>query len=140
MRFPEIFLASIMCCVAVQSATAAECLRYEPATVMLPGIVSLRNGFGPPGFGEDPAHDSKESWYVITLDSPICVRASPNDLLNGEAESDVMEMQIVLRDGFSSYRDWIGKHVAITGTLFHAITAHHRTAVLVTEFSAKILQ
>ena len=136
MRSVGILLATSMCCLVVESAAAADCLQYEPATVTLQGTISpLRSGFGPPGYGEDPAHDSKEYWYVIVLDKPICVGASLYD----DPESNVTEMQILYMDGLSSHGNWVGKHVAMTGTLFHAFTGHHRTKVLITEQGGRIV-
>ncbi len=67
-------LASI---VTLEAATplgmAAGCLPYEPALVTVTGTAQRALGYGPPGFGEDPVHDAKEPYVLLTTDSPFCV-------------------------------------------------------------------
>ncbi len=56
----------------------------------------------------------------------------PADDPDTEAEANVREVQLVIaHDGHRKrYSPLIGKRVEVTGTLFHAINAHHRTRVL----------
>jgi hypothetical protein len=45
-------------------APANKCAKYEPAVVTLKGVVNIVQAYGPPNFGEDPAHDAKEPFGV----------------------------------------------------------------------------
>jgi Domain of unknown function (DUF4431) len=65
------------------------------------------------------------------LDDPICVNGKRNDSQDIEAEKDVRKVQIVYRNGYPKGGNWIDHRASITGTLFHAITGHHHTKVLI---------
>jgi hypothetical protein len=109
----------------------ADCLKYQPVTVALAGTISVRDAFGPPGYGEDPKHDKKEKYLLLTLDAPICVEGNPKDDANSQSESNVTAVQMLYLDKHPFHKKWLNKHVSVTGTLFHAITGHHRTPVLI---------
>jgi hypothetical protein len=115
----------------------AACLSYEPASVTLSGKVEIADAYGPPGFGDNPAHDTKKRYPVLLLDSPICVTGDPKDELNSESEDDVKRVQLVFLDG-KIRTDLLHKEASITGTLFHAETGHHHTAVLIQVSSAQM--
>jgi|SRR5580704_17561300 hypothetical protein len=110
-------------------ARAGTCLKYEPTRVVLSGTISTKLAYGPPGYGEDPAHDARERYLNLTLDNPICVDSgvSPND----DSERNERSLQMVFFDDHSFQSKWMGQHVAVTGTLFHAISGHHHTKVLI---------
>jgi Domain of unknown function (DUF4431) len=107
------------------------CLDYEPAVVTLSGTITKHMNYGPPNYGEDPARDAKEfSWY-LELDDPVCVNGKNDDSPEGEAEKNVRKLQIVYLNGHPKGDGWINHRVSIEGTLFHAITGHHHTNVLI---------
>ncbi|GAB1596434.1 DUF4431 domain-containing protein [Lysobacter claricitrinus] len=108
-------------------AARAGCLRYEPDVVTLSGTLLTRTFYGPPNFGEDPATDSKERQVLLRLDAPICTITSADR--EDVAEADQRDVTLVQTD--LDLRPYIGKHVRVQGTLFHAITAHHHTSVLI---------
>lgn len=112
--------------------SARDCLDYEPATVTIQGSVSLKPAYGPPGFGEDPKHDAREDYLALTLDTPVCMKASSEPDTENIAETDIKAMQLVFRDGeaFKQAKQWIGKRISVSGGLFHGFTGHHHTAVL----------
>ena len=112
------------------SPARANCLEYGPATVMLTGMISERVDPGPPGYGETPARDAKELHYYLRPDEAVCVAAKPGDEVD-VAESGVKEMQMVYFNPLPFRREWLGKHVRVQGTLFHGISGHHHTAVLI---------
>src|SRR5689334_11373468 len=85
----------------------AGCYQYEPGQVTVRGRIFLRTDFGPPGYGEDPAHDSREGHIYIKLDKELCVE----DSADGEAESNVKIMQMVYMIHQPFKRSWIGRHV-----------------------------
>jgi hypothetical protein len=123
---------------ALVSPVRANCLKYEPEKVTLAGVISERVDFGPPGYGEDPKHDSKEPHLYLKLDKTVCLSAKPGDDLNG-GEYGVKQMQMVYFIHLKFRKAWLGKHVSVTGTLFHGITGHHHTAVLITPSGTHVL-
>jgi hypothetical protein len=61
------------------------------------------------------------------------VNAKTNDELNDQKESGVMRLQLVFMKGeYVTYRALLHKSVLVKGTLYHAFSGHHRTAVLLT--------
>jgi hypothetical protein len=85
----------------------------------------------PPGYGEDPKHDAKETHYFIKLDKVICVRERRTQPDLDSAESRIITMQILDSVEEPFKKEWLGKHVVVTGMLTHQITAHHWTKVLI---------
>ncbi|MGY4516710.1 DUF4431 domain-containing protein [Lysobacter sp. HA18] len=108
-------------------AARAECLRYEPSVVALSGTLSTRTFYGPPNYGEDPLTDSRERQVLLRLDAPMCTTTSPD----GDDVAEKGQREVTLTFADLDLRPYIGKHVRIEGTLFHAITAHHHTSVLI---------
>ena len=110
---------------------AERCLQYGPVVVDLTGKIVLRTFFGPPNYGEDPAGDRRETQGVLELDRPICVVGDPSDNLNSESERDQRVVTLVPSQGMD-LRRYANQRVTVSGTLFHAHTAHHSTRVLLT--------
>ena len=113
-------------------AADGACLEYEPAVVTLTGTITRHMEYGPPGYGEDPAHDAKEVYWYLELNNPICVNGKDEDSPDMQGEKDVRKLQIVYPMGYPKGGGWIGHRASITGTLFHAISGHHHTNVLIT--------
>ena len=99
-------------------------MKYGPAVVVTGRIVA-KTEYGPPNYGEDPAHDSRETRLYIRLDAPICVDASRD----GWAATDVRLMQLIYCCTF--HKDWIGKRASLNGRLTPWETGHHYTPVLI---------
>jgi Domain of unknown function (DUF4431) len=114
------------------AATDRTCLDYGPAVVTLTGTITRHVEYGPPGYGEDPIHDARQRYWYLDLDDPICVNGKNDASPEAEGEKDVRKLQIVYANGYPKGGDWINHRASITGTLFHAITGHHHTAVLIT--------
>lgn len=112
-------------------ATDRACLQYGPAVVSLTGTITKHMTYGPPNYGEDPAHDSQEIYWYLDLDNPICVDGAKDNSPEAQGEKDVREVQIVYSNGYPKGNDWINHRAIITGTLFHAISGHHHTKVLI---------
>jgi len=115
----------------ISIAANSTCLDYEPATDTLTGTITRHMEYGPPNYGEDPTHDAKELYWYLELDDPIRVngREESPDM---EAEENIRKLQIVYLNGYPKDGDWIGHRASITGTLFHAISGHHHTNLLIT--------
>jgi hypothetical protein len=121
-------------------AAATDCFKYLPAIVTVSGVISTETNFGPPGFGEDPSHDSKEKQLFVVLDSPLCVNGDKDPKSpNAESEIDVAKMEMVYFPENPFQKMWLGKHVSVTGKLFHAFDAHHHTPVLIIANETSVL-
>jgi hypothetical protein len=125
----------------LQFAIAKECLSYEPAVVTLTGKITRHLEYGPPGFGESPATDAKEIYWYLDLDSAICTATTAGDQSTpeGQGEENIRKLQIVFPNGYPHGGGWVGHNTSITGTLFHAVTGHHHTPILITAEQIKKL-
>lgn len=112
-------------------------LEYEPTVVELKGKLITKMFYGPPNYGENPDTDSKEEFAILVLRKPVNVHGIPDSYSGYERMSvnHVREMQLVLR---KQHKDLIGKEVTVKGTIFHANTGHHHTAVLMDVQSIKV--
>ena len=110
------------------SASAADCLAYEPAEVTLTGIAAMAHGFGLPGFGEDPAHDRKEDYVLLTLDKPVCVAGG--HIVMDEDIAAIDAVQLVPKSGRRFDRHLLGKRVSVSGTLFHRVSGGHTEVMI----------
>jgi hypothetical protein len=130
------FLSGMLTLLAfLTSSSPNEVLRYEPDVVTLKGWVIVKPFPGPPGYGEDPKRDSIEKAFILRLDKAVDVAATSGamDEINAEAESGVLEVQLVLDPKvMKKIKSRLGKRVTLRGTLFHAHTGHHHTRVLLT--------
>jgi len=131
-------IAAFAVALAGSVGASAGCLEYGPVKVTLSGTISAREDFGPPGYGEDPKHDSRERHLYLNLDNPVCVSARAGDDLDA-AESGVDKMEMVYFSPLPFQHVWLGKHVSVTGTLFHGFSGHHWTRVLITPTETKLM-
>jgi len=107
-----------------------DCLKYEPDTVRVAGVIERDTFPGRPNYESIKNGDESEVYWILKLSNSVCVIGIPNDV--NQLENDITEMQLVLTEvQYNDYRMLIGKKVVVTGTLFHSISAHHKTAVLI---------
>lgn len=110
--------------------SAVPCLKYEPENVALVGRIKAHRFAGPPNYTSVKQGDRLEVHWLLHLAQPVCVASSdPHDRFN-RPEAGVSALQVVIRD-HRKYRRLLGKRVKVTGTLFHALTGHHYTKVLI---------
>ena len=112
------------------SATAQSCLEYGP-TVSLTGTLRSQVFAGPPNYESIRRGDRKEAAIILTLVTPTCTTG--NDPAGIDVpETGIREMQLVVMKSadWKTIRRRMGKRALVTGTLFHAITGHHRSKVL----------
>ena len=109
-----------------QDQSGAVCLSYEPSVVELTGTI-IRKTFA-------DAQDRPETYWLLELVQPICVEKDPKDPDINYAQKNVREIQLVLVDRkmYVTYKGIVGKQVIAKGTLFAGITAHHHTSLLLT--------
>lgn len=86
---------------------------------------------GPPNYVDVSKGDKPETFWLLKVDSPICVaqdRSEPD--LNPE-QRDVREVELVLNNEQQRrVNHRLGERVVATETLFGAHTGHHHTPVL----------
>lgn len=126
-------------CAAINSTPSPTIVPYEPSIVQLTGILRENVCPGPPEYASIEMGDAPEHIFVLTLDSPIHVREFTTKKNSwNEPEDNVSEIQVA-----ASPRDaqhLVNKRVAISGSLFHAITAHHRTEVVMLNESIELIK
>jgi hypothetical protein len=110
-------------------ATVAECLKYEPMTIELKGIIRAVTFPGPPNYRSIKEGDKPERYWILYLQKPICVDRDSNNDTN-QSEEDIKSLQLIIQD-YDKYRNLLGQHVIVKGELMHAITGHHHTNVLI---------
>jgi hypothetical protein len=115
----------------VQTNAATDCLSYEhPATVE--GVIVRRTYPGPPNYESVAAGDKPETYWLIRLPHPVCVK---QDLRSGYPENigvvSIDELQLLMKPAqYSDYQNQIGMYVRITGMLEGAMTGHNHTLVM----------
>lgn len=135
-----IFTICLLAGVATAS-NAADSLLYGPATVELTGTLVRQTFPGPPNYASLKT-DKRELYWVLRLERPVDVIADEGAELN-ETERGVRYLQLLLDSRqYQEHKGLVGKQVVITGTLFHAISGHHHTPVLLTvlRLRAKVSQ
>ena len=131
----------IALCIHVSAGTGSaqgkrRVLNYEPANVTLTGVVVSKTYYGPPNYGENPKTDAKETQYILVLDSPVDVVGDQNTMT--KTERGVKRITLVIHDfNANPVEPLLGRRVEVSGTLFHAHTAHHHTKVLINVTSIK---
>jgi hypothetical protein len=141
--YPVFIAFALMAMLGASRASLAadgRCLEYVPAVVTLAGTITRHMGYGPPGFGEDPANDAKEHYWRLDLDKPICINGSGKDDPNMQGERNVKHLEIVYENEYPTGGDWVGHRVSITGTLYHGFSGHHHTRVLITAAETEMIR
>lgn len=119
----KVLYISLVGCTALR---VSACEKYGLPDTTLVGTVTLETFYGPPGYGESPKTDSKERQVILHLAKPLCTLSSDDE----PAEQDQAKVTLVPLDNLS-LQDFVGKVVAVRGSLFHAMTGHHHTDVLI---------
>lgn len=109
-------------------ASADSCLHYGEPDATVRGKVHLRTFYGPPGYGETPRIDRRETQAFLFLSSPICVEAS--GAADEPEEHAQAEITLVPLHG-ENLKAYQARSISATGRLFHAISGHHHTPVLI---------
>ena len=105
---------------------------YEPSVVTLFGTVYVKTFPGRPNYQDIKTGDEPETPWVLDLKYPISVvpkEGKDPDGLN-DFEENVKEIQIVMMSEYR-FRFRNRKRYKISGSLFHAISGHHHTPVLI---------
>ena len=108
------------------------CLPYEPTIVTLTGQLRRQTFPGAPNYRSVRRGDKPEVHWVLRLSEAACTNADSQNETN-VAEREITSVQLVL--DARQYRRWRKllrgqTAVVVSGTLFHQISAHHYTPVL----------
>jgi hypothetical protein len=126
-----LLLFSALVCGNGLFAQSKDCLKYEPELVKVSGVVERDIFPGRPNYESIKDGDEPEVYWVLKLSKSICVIGKSDDDIN-ESENNIVELQLILTDNqYKQYHGYIGHKVIVSGTLFHSITAHHKTTVLI---------
>ena len=88
-----------------------------PSEALLSGVVIRRREYGPPGWGEDPAYDSKWYAWFLKLDREITL-VTAAEAYTGKL-GRVREVQLRGRqEHHSGYDEFLGRHVIARGSLY----------------------
>lgn len=103
-------------------------LHTEPVAVY--GTLGVEQAFGPPGYGESPAVDSIDTYYVVIVPEDRCL--SLHQAFGHAPDPHPVECRIQLigvdpRDAVPL----LNKNVEIVGTIFESHTGHHHTGLLI---------
>ncbi|MFA5859956.1 MAG: DUF4431 domain-containing protein [Elusimicrobiota bacterium] len=104
--------------------------KYEPEIVELRGALEEADEYGPPNYGENPETDTKVKYHVIKLEKPINVMPNSKNKFDSETVVNIERIQIATSE-YQRVKQLINKKILIKGTLFHSITSHHYTDVLI---------
>ena len=106
---------------------SSSCLSFDDPSISLSGTIFSRIYFGPPGYGLSPQRDVRERAMLLLLDAPLCVQENSQ----GSFEGNVIVVQLAaVSVSPNIFANAEGHRVTVRGSLFHSLTGHHRTAVL----------
>ena len=109
-----------------------DCYSYGPSVVTLHGVIKRHTFPGPPNYESIERGDRPETYWILQLETPICVSRDTSSELN-VSENNIKELQLVLNeDEYSKHSNFLKIRVAVKGTLFHGFSGHHNTHVLIT--------
>jgi hypothetical protein len=106
---------------------------YEPKIVTLTGVIKLKTFPGSPNYESVAAGDDVETCPYLFLDHPIDAVVPKNDTNpEDQLEKNVKIIQVASAGDDDNWNDkYVGQHVRVTGTLYHRLTGHHHTRVLI---------
>ena len=131
----KFFIRYLLLCLMTFCSTSAlalvdlTCLKYEPATVTLIGVLQTKVYPGPPNFISIADGDQPETGFYLQLRPPICTVAKPESWTLGHAR--ILEVQLAIsKPQLNEMVANVGHVITVKGTLFEAIDGHHHTPVL----------
>lgn len=125
MKIKLIILLSIGCFFVLSVFASNQIFHYEPEVVTLTGVIKIKAFPGSFNFESVEAGDDLEIGPYIILNHPIDV------VDKDEPEKNLKVIQIATSDHSGWDDKYVGKKVRVTGTLYHAISGHNHTAVLI---------
>lgn len=113
---------------------------FKPKISELSGAIAILTLPGPPNYLSIKNGDEAETGAYLVLNKPVDVKLVPKvQIGNDVPENNVSIIQLVLKKDADWKKMENGNHVHISGTLFHAMWAHHHTRVLLDAHKIKII-
>ncbi|MBI2605897.1 MAG: DUF4431 domain-containing protein [Deltaproteobacteria bacterium] len=117
---------------SAHQSSPRQALAYEPAEVELTGTIETQTFPGPPNWESVANGDEIERGWYLRLDRQIDVGPRlDSNTANTESEKNVRILQIAVGNDsiWKELRD--GRRCKLKGTLFHRLTGHHHSRVLI---------
>jgi hypothetical protein len=123
----------LFACVCLAPGEAhPRCLKCEPNTVTLEGVVYSKDFPGPPNYQSIRAGDERMRYWILRLNKSICVDG--DDIVNVRV-ANVREVQLVFMDDscYKRYGALLRRRLRfrVVGSLFHQHTGHHVRKILI---------
>jgi uncharacterized protein DUF4431 len=127
----KVLLIAFILLGANSSVSAQECVKCG-TTVSLAGTIRARVFPGPPNYESIKRGDRKERAIILRLAAPMCT-AGDDPAGVDVPENNIRDLQLVITNAahWKVVERRLGKRVAVSGSLFHSHTGHHRTKVLI---------
>lgn len=127
-------LTSLIFSLGAIGVAHSQCLKPNPETVTLRGIVLAKNFPGPPNYRSIRLGDERMRYWILRLKEPVCLEAETDDYF-GEPNVKTRDIQLVFMDDsfYSRYRAFVRRRARFTvvGSLFHQETGHHVAKILI---------
>lgn len=125
------------------SAQAAPCLSYS-GTVEITGKLSRHTFPEQPGYESIANGDAEATYFFVSPVRPLCVVEGSTDG-NEPEENGISRVQLVFSEGdsakaYSALRPLLGNNIQCFGNLFHSISGHHHSPVLLGEAKCSAVQ
>jgi hypothetical protein len=129
-------LAALLACTSTDARVAVrgegvDTVRYQPAVVVLTGVLQVVQEYGAPNFGETPDRDALIDVPILRLSHGIVVLGDSTSEVNLDTFENVLEIQLVGVPEEMVVR-LNGARVAARGTLFERESGYHYRDVLMT--------
>ena len=122
------FAFSVAYAVSLAAPSKAE------SVVEVQGVLQVGEFFGPPSYGEQPGSDHIERSFFLQLPAPLGTQFKNGAGVPSANQNSLPSYFVQLVVPASEQRaanTLVGKRVRVIGTLFEAISGHHRTPMLV---------
>ena len=116
----------------IPSILLAECVNYEPDSVALVGKIIRKTFPGRPNYRDIKTGDEPETCWILILAKSLCVNAKADVYYESESEINQVQLVFMGHNEYQKYKNLVGKNVIVRGQLFHMMTGHHHTKVLIT--------
>src|SRR5215469_11974993 len=94
--YRSFFLLILLAVPSVAQLEPVGCKSYEPASVSVHGILHRKTAAGPPNYEDIRKGDKAETFWIVNLDSPICVTQDKAEPDLNPSQKNVREVQLVL--------------------------------------------
>ena len=125
------------CClisVFQETVSAQQLIKPENQETSLQGTIRLIHGYGPPGYGEDPKHDARVSYWALEVPVPVNTPCTPASDFGCDPAKRLK--LFFLNTPPARLNDlpaakWKDHAVVIVGKLHHADTAGEMTPIYI---------